>query len=232
MLEPISLDTRSEIESLISKHHTSMSQYQIDHFVVGEKMTPYRILRQILLELETRYKNKKLYSVDLKIEKLEIEKLKSELNNANGIEREIQELKIERRIVDVTALEKNLQNITYEIEILENQYRIIKEKHQDTEELLFDESGEEEYWINKFIKEAQVDIMTTGRVGKGVLDAIMSLPIELQNVVIQNAVTHATNSNNYIGAIEQHCLESMNETNQASLMLDVLVTKTDSTDSE
>lgn len=225
MLEPTSKN-KSEIVDLISQHHTSMSQYQIDNFVVGEKMTPYRILKQILLELETRYKNQKLFETDCKIELLEIQQLKNKLSVIDDkIEKEILELKIQRRELELVALEKNKSNIDYEIEVLENQYNILKEKNENMLDVLNDESGEEEYWINKFIKEAQVDIMTTGRVGKGVLDAIMSLPTEIQNLIIQNAVGQATNSNTYISAVEDHYIQQIREDKQSKLMLDTLVKK-------
>ena len=205
-----------------------MSQYQIDHFVVGEKMTPYRILKQILLELESRYKNTKLLTTDFKIESLEIKKLKRELGSiTDEIDKEIAELKIYRREVDSEAIQKNISNMEYEIGVLENQYNILKERFGDTTKLLLDESGEEEYWINKFIKEAQVDIMTTGRIGKGVLDAIMTLPNDLQGLIIQNSVGQATNSNAYISAVEDMHLKQINESKQGKLMLDTLVTKTE-----
>ena len=223
MLEP-----NSEIEQLISQHQTSMSQYQIDHFVVGEKMTPYRILKQILLELESRYKNLKLLTTDFKIESLEIKKLKRDLESiTDEIDKEIAELKIYRREVDSSVIQKNISNMEYEIGVLEKQYNVLKERFGDMTKSLHDESGEEEYWINKFIKEAQVDIMTTGRIGKGVLDAIMTLPNELQGLIIQNSVGQATNSNAYISAVEDMHLKQINESKQGKLMLDTLVTKTE-----
>lgn len=228
MLEPI---TKNEIEDLISKHHTSMSQYQIDHFVVGEKLTPHRILRQILLELETRYKNLKLYQTDIKIEELEVKLLEQEVLTCNGIDKEIKELKIFRRNVEIDALKKNVTNMEYEIGVLEKEFSVLKEKCGDMEQLLLDENGEEEYWINKFIKEAQVDIMTTGRIGKGVLDAIMSMPQEHQNLIVQNAVSHAASSNVYISQIEQASLKGLRE-DSTKLMLDTLVVKSDEEDSE
>ena len=208
-----------------------MSQYQIDHFVVGEKLTPHRILRQILLELETRYKNHKLYQTDIKIEELEIKLLQQNISVCNGIDREIQELKISRREIDLSALRKNVMNMEYEINVLEKEYAVLKEKCGNMEELMLDGNGEEEYWINKFIKEAQVDIMTTGRIGKGVLDAIMSMPQEHQNLIVQNAVSHAVSSNLYIAAIEEHTVSGMKPESQ-KLMLDTLLIKSDEDDAE
>lgn len=214
-----------EIKALIDIHHTSMTQYQIDHFVVGEKMTPYRILRQILMELETRYVNLELTKKDQKIEIIKIKQLKSTLDTLEGFDKEIQELEIEKKELELNSISKTIFNTEYEINVLENQYKKLKEQYPDMKSVLTDPDGEEEYWINKFIKEAQVDIMTTGRVGKGVLDAIMSLPNEHQQFIINHAVSQATNSNVYISGVEDLILKDIRDEKKGKLMLDTLIKK-------
>ena len=214
-----------EIKALIDIHHTSMTQYQIDHFVVGEKMTPYRILRQILMELETRYVNLELTKKDQKIEIIKIKQLKSTLDTLEGFDKEIQELEIEKKELELNSISKTIFNTEYEINVLENQFKKLKEQYPDMKSVLTDPDGEEEYWINKFIKEAQVDIMTTGRVGKGVLDAIMSLPNEHQQFIINHAVSQATNSNVYISGVEDLILKEIRDEKKGKLMLDTLIKK-------
>jgi hypothetical protein len=215
-----------EIKNLINTHQTSMTQYQIDHFVVGEKMTPYRILKQILLELESRYRNLEVTEMDLKIEKLRIKQMQARLDKiTDTIEKEIQELEIAKREIDLSGLEKTILNNKYEIGVIEAQYVKLKEQYEDTKSLLASPDGEEEYWVNKFIKEAQVDIMTSGRVGKGVLDAMMSLPNDVQNLILTNAIGQAANSNVYISAVEDHYLSSIKEKQQGELMLDTVIKK-------
>ncbi len=214
-----------EIKALIDIHHTSMTQYQIDHFVVGEKMTPYRILRQILMELETRYVNLELTKKDQKIEIIKIKQLKSTIDSLEGFDKEIQELEIEKKELELNSISKTIFNTEYEINVLENQFKKLKEQYPDMKSVLTDPDGEEEYWINKFIKEAQVDIMTTGRVGKGVLDAIMSLPNEHQQFIINHAVSQATNSNVYISGVEDLILKEIRDEKKGKLMLDTLIKK-------
>lgn len=219
---------QDEIHKLINIHQTSMTQYQIDNFVIGEKMTPYRILKQILLELETRYRNLKISELDLKIEKLRIKKMKEELKTIDDtIYKEIQELEIEKKEIDLSGIEKTIFNNKFEINVIEMQYKKLKDTNPDLEKLLFDQHGEEEYWINKFVKEAQIDIMTTGRIGKGVLDAIMSLPTNIQNFILNNAIGQAANSNIYISAVEDHYLSDIKEKQAGELMLDTIVKKVD-----
>lgn len=219
-------ELQQEIQKLINTHQTSMTQYQIDHFVVGEKMTPYRILRQILMELETRYRNLEITKRDKKIEELRIKQAKARMDKTtDAIDKEIQELEIEKREIDLDSISKTELNTVYEINVLEAQFQKLKSEFGDMSQVLNDPNGEEEYWINKFIKEAQVDIMTTGRVGKGVLDAIMSLPNEHQHFIIQNAVSQAANSNMYISGVEDHTINMVKDAQKVELMLDTIVKK-------
>jgi len=74
---------RDEIESLIKQQPTTMSKYQIDNFVISDKMTNYKILKQILLELGTRYVGFEELKLNLEIEKLECEKMEEDLKKYN-----------------------------------------------------------------------------------------------------------------------------------------------------
>ena len=177
------------------------------------------------MELETRYVNLELTKKDQKIEIIKIKQLKSTLDTLEGFGKEIQELEIEKRELELNSISKTIFNTEYEINVLENQFKKLKEQYPDMKSVLTDPDGEEEYWINKFIKEAQVDIMTTGRVGKGVLDAIMSLPNEHQQFIINHAVSQATNSNVYISGVEDLILKEIRDEKKGKLMLDTLIKK-------
>jgi hypothetical protein len=217
-------ELQKEIETLISSHQTSMSKYQIDHFVIGEKMTPYRILKQILLELESRYRNLDDVKDELTIHKIKAKKLKKKISKEKDEDdKAILDVKLRKKQREIKSLEKSQLNNEYEIKTLEEQYRNIKAQYPDTQALLTDEAEEQIYWVNKFIKEAQVDIMTGGRIGKGVLDAIMTLPEELQNVVVQNAVAQAASSNGFISAVEDHHIDALKESKKVALQLSTVI---------
>jgi len=215
---------REEIEKLISNQPTTMSKYQIDNFVINEKMTDYKILKQILLELGTRYTGYDDIKIDYQIENLELEILEKEIEEyPEGPNKKIAELKLQKKRNLIKGLEKTIKNHEYEIKILEDNFKKIKANYENPQDLLDDETGEEIYWVNKFIKEAQIDIMTTGRIGKGVLDAIMMLPDKLQEIIIQQAINQSTNSNCYISMNEDTIIEKIKENKKTSLMLNTLV---------
>jgi hypothetical protein len=214
---------RLEIEDLIFSQPTTMSKYQIDNFVINEKMTDYKILKQILLELGTRYIGYDEIKIDIQIADLELKQMQLDLENLSGIPYKIAVLNIKKKEATILGLERTIRNHEYELKILEDNYVKLKSRNDDIQSILEDETGEEIYWVNKFIKEAQIDIMTTGRIGKGVLDAIMMLPEQLQTVIVQNAITQASNSNGFIGSIENKIIEDIKTEKEVSLMLNTLV---------
>lgn len=214
---------RLEIESLIYSQPTTMSKYQIDNFVINEKMTDHKILKQILLELGTRYTGYDEIKIDVQIADLELQQMRLDLKALSDIPYKIAELNIKKKEAIILGLERTIRNHEYELKILEDNYVKLKSRNQDTKGILEDETGEEIYWVNKFIKEAQIDIMTGGRIGKGVLDAIMMLPEQLQEVIVQNAIIQASNSNGFISATENKIIEGIKEEKEVSLMLNTLV---------
>jgi hypothetical protein len=205
-----STELRKEIAEMISSQPTCMSEYQIDHFVIGEKMTNYRILKQLLMELDTRYVSFDNMKIDKDIADLELEEMEQEFQEAeDGIPKKIMGLNIKKKLIAIAALNKTFENYTFEINILENNVQRMKDTLGDLTQVLNDESGEEIYWVNKFVKEAQIDIMVSGRIGKGVLDAIMSLPERIQEVIVQTAISQSTSSNAYMHAVENKVNESL-----------------------
>jgi len=214
---------RLEIEELIAYQPTTMSKYQIDNFVINEKMTDYKMLKQILLELGTRYTGYDDIKIDLQIEELELKIMINQSTEIDGLEGDIFSLKIQKKKNLIKGLKKTIRNHEYELKILEDNFKKLKLLHDNPKELLDDETGEEIYWVNKFIKEAQIDIMTGGRIGKGVLDAIMMLPENLQNVIVQNAITQASNSNGFIGSTEAGIIDKIKESKEVSLMLNTII---------
>jgi len=215
---------QNEIKELIDMQPTTMSKYQIDNFVINEKMTDYKILKQILLELGTRYNAYEDILIDYEILELEIKKSEEEYNKIKtDITKKIKKLEIQKQKNNLKRMKKTIKNHEYEIAIFEENYKKIKDNYESPKLLLQDETGEEIYWVNKFIKEAQIDIMTNGRIGKGVLDAILMLPERLQEIIVNNAVAQAANSNSYIGFNEAEIIESIKSSKKVSLMLNTLI---------
>ena len=144
-------------------------------------------------------------------------------NMHKGVARDIHDLEMQKQENKIKVFKKTLRNNVYEIGIMEENYKKLKSVHDNPQALLDDETGEEIYWVNKFIKEAQIDIMTGGRIGKGVLDAIMALPENLQQVIITNAISQAANNNGYISSTENDVIAKIKDSKKVQLMLSTVV---------
>jgi len=205
---------RKNIEELIEYQPSTMSKYQINNFVIGDKITLTKKLKQILLELNSRYTNYDILQIDLKEIVLKHKKLQRKLKkfqDSNEYKFELIQCKLERLEIKKRSLLKTINNTAFEIEVFEKDYETIFTDIDNLKSLLDDEMNEQDYWNNKFIKEAQIDIMTTGRIGKGVLDAIMVLSNENQSFIINNAVGQAALANNSIHSIEVSTLKQIKE---------------------
>jgi len=218
---------KKEIEALIQSQSTTMTGYQIDNFVINDKMTPYKMLKQILLELGTRYAGLEDLELDTEEESLILEQLTNDLSNfeVNSIPYKLHNVKIKKQKKKMKELNKTLSNYMYEINILEANFEKIK-KLGNPIDIINDKNGEEIYWTNKFIKEAQIDIMTNGRIGKGILDAILMLDENTQMNIINSAIAQAMHSNLYLSATENKVIKNIkNSQLQPSLKLNEIVEK-------
>lgn len=210
---------RLEIEKLIFSQPTTMLKYPINNFVVTEKMTDHKILKQILLELGTRYTGYDAIKIDVQIADLELEQMQLDLEQLSDMQYKIAALNIKKKEAIIYGLNRTIRNHEYELKVLEYNYIKLKDRNPDTQAILADETGEEIYWVNKFIKEAQTYIMTGGRIGKGVLDAIIMLPEQLQKVIVENAMTQVSNSNGFIGFTENRIIETIKEYNKSDSLM-------------
>jgi len=219
---------RNEIEELIEAQSTTMSEYQIDKFVINDKMTNYRMLKQVLLELGTRYGGLEDLELDLEMEDLVFEGLNEDLCDLEdgSISFKMKLVEIKKQKIKLKTLKKTLSNYKYEINVFEANFDRLKEQG-DPKTILADEKGEELYWINKFIKEAQIDIMTGGRIGKGILDAILMLDDSTQKLIVDSAISQATASNLYLSASENAYIKQISQDNGLipALQLNELIKK-------
>ena len=72
------------------------TNFQATHFVAGSQITPWRMVRQALSELDTRHQAYHDISISLRKSAVKMAKFKHDLANAtNDIEREIQQINID-----------------------------------------------------------------------------------------------------------------------------------------
>jgi hypothetical protein len=158
------------------------TNFQATHFVAGSQITPWRMVRQALSELDTRHQAYHDVSISLRKSAVKMKKFKYDLNNAtNETDLEIQQINIDDAEYDIKVWERKLEHAKFEIDLyLEIINRYVTDEKPI--EYFVEENLEEEesYWIMRMAKQASMDMIASGRIGVGNMDSIAMMPEEVQ----------------------------------------------------
>ena len=155
-------------------HDCGMTAYQAKHFVANSQITPYKQVRQALMELEVRYHAyQEIRSSLRKAEIGRIKMLRTQEEVQDPLDKELIQIDIEKNDYDITIWKRKLNQSEYEIRA----FLDVVEEHAKTDEeleyfLKMNEDEERQYWIARMGKQAALDIIAFGRVGSGNMDSI------------------------------------------------------------
>lgn len=175
--------------------HTNMgmTEYQCQHFVTDVQLTPWRKVRQALMELETRYHAYHEISHSLKKADLLRRKWLHQLEQESDLfEKERISLDLDKNDYDITIWKRKLKQSQEEIKI----YLDIIDQYVDEDHPLEyytnnNESEERIYWIARMGKQAAMDIISYGRIGTGNMTSIMDMPDEDQLLTLESAIKYS-----------------------------------------
>lgn len=171
---------------------TPYSTFQSKSFVINTEVTDHRKIQQVGLEIKARILG--LADSTYKIKKAEIEKKKLQRAldlEEDDLEKELIELEIKKIDFDVAQTRLLQEQSNYEINnFLEIAKQIAPNNTLETIKSYKDnwEEKEEEYWVKRFGKQAMYDVLLSGKIQTGNLDAIIGMPIEAQQKVISYAL--------------------------------------------
>lgn len=171
---------------------TPYSTFQSKSFVINTEVTDHRKIQQVGLEIKARILG--LADSTYKIKKAEIEKKKLQRAldlEEDDLEKELIELEIKKIDFDVAQTKLLQEQSNYEINnFLEIAKQIAPNNTLETIKSYKDnwEEKEEEYWVKRFGKQAMYDVLLSGKIQTGNLDAIIGMPIEAQQKVISYAL--------------------------------------------
>ena len=180
------------IESSI-KMENGMSEFQCRHFVANSQITPWRSVRQCMMELETRYHA--YVEIQTSLRKAEVLKKKLFRNyesSQDDLDKELIKIDMDKNDYDITIWKRKYKQSYNEMNIFLN---LIKE-HISTEEDLdglmkCDEQEEQRYWIARLGKQAAMDIVSYGRISTGNMDSIAMLTEVDQISTLQVAIKYS-----------------------------------------
>lgn len=170
--------------------NSGMTEYQCEHFVADSQLTPYKKVRQSLMELETRYHA--YVEIKHSLKKAQVQKkivLRDYENAQDDLEKELIACDLSKIDYDVTIWKRKYRQSQKEMDTFLN---IIK-KYIDKEEEIkyfteFNDDEERAYWIARLGKQAAMDIVSYGRIGSGNMESITMMPEQDQAKSLQIAV--------------------------------------------
>lgn len=165
-MEPHSLEAIKSIvlEELVQDFDAiamPRSAYVLENLVVKVHEHVSQQWLQCVLEMRSKYNNIRRHLVNRQKLQREIETLTDELDR-------------ELRRIDLDDLEWSLLGAEREFFAL---YSIYKQLPRFTAEQI--EAGQREYWYNRLTKQAQQDLLATGRVSVGNIEALRQIKAQL-----------------------------------------------------
>jgi hypothetical protein len=172
---------------------SGQTDFQSRHFVARSQITPYKQVKQALMELEVRYHA--YQEIRASLRKAEIMRQKwqrQQVTMDDDLDRELIQIDIDKNDYDITVWKRKLRQAEYEI----NSFLTIVKEHAHTPEeveryRLRDEDEERRYWIARMGKQAAMDIIGYGRVGSGNMDSIAMMDPADQLAALSTAIEYS-----------------------------------------
>lgn len=190
------LDIFFDVEKYIEN---SMSDFQIRNFIINEQITPYKKLKQAVVEIRARLENKAMMEFDQQEMLINLEKLQFQEKSMHGShdfeiklkQLEIKKLKylIDRKQHQINVVEKETQTL---LQCFESIVKTEFDSTIDITEMIkskdFRESSETDFWVEKLTRSALADLISTGVLSRGVFEAISNVPHELKEKIYLKSI--------------------------------------------
>jgi hypothetical protein len=197
--------------------NSGQSAYQSEHFVADSQLTPYRKLKQCLLELETRHHSWHNINNSLKRKLVEVKIAKRDYEACTDeLQKELIAVDIEDMEHDVKVWNRKIKQAAEEVNTYLN---LTKKIAGDNDELLdkamgYDHEEERKYWVTRMAKQAAMDMVSYGRIGSGNMDSIAMMPEEDQIEALATTIQYNERLQNGLaqiaGAVNEGLLENKN----------------------
>jgi hypothetical protein len=178
-----------QIADLVEALPRGMSDFQMKQFVINSQLTPVKQLQQVVMESEVREENLRKAEYEDKKNQLKIEILQKKR------ERETDPLYQMEIDLEIHQLEEKIYLNVKEVKRIKNElvtfYEVLQyfnDNFDIGEMLSMKDTLEIDYWVKRLGRQAGLDIVSTGRISTGNLQAMLDLPEEIFHVTLQEAL--------------------------------------------
>lgn len=199
--------TDQQIASLAQGDGYPMTEFQTKHFVVGDGLTPYRMRRQALVEIDSRRSSLHGMIKKQRKRKAEAAILEREIDNEPDILRqELLRCDLDELKYDIEIFNHKIPQARLEIKEFINHLRSLYPDREPTVEDIKnigkeDPEQEKLYWQVRMAKQTAVDLISMGRIGAGQMGSLMLMGAEDQSIVIEKALEYTQKLENSMALI-------------------------------
>ena len=232
------LDDRSkEILDLALHTDHNTPYFKIKHFVGDAQITPYAKYRQFLLEIRSREEIIENLLMNIAKQEAQIEVIQEELAEAETPARaKLKEFDLVTNRNDLIKIHRRLSSAYAE---RENFLRAMREMYDSGEAFLPDgtdlkdvmnnpelsEAHERDLWRNRLGKQAALDILTTGKIGTGNMDAITMMGEDDVVYALTVAMDWSLRVNTALETIQSNAVKELSDGRDFDLKLNNLAVK-------
>jgi len=210
---------------LALKAPVPMSEYQIANFVIAPQLTASRQVRQCILELQSRGKALETTKLDYRRENIKLQKLEREWENSikdnedlDTLDIELYEMDLKEQKINIRRIENSIVHTEHEMNVMLKMMKEADEAGIDVQSIsegsYMDPEEEKDYWIQRMSKQAGLDLLTTGTIGMGNLDAIITMDPEDQKEVFKHALGFHNELKGQLEGAERNLLEDQGSSSE------------------
>ena len=188
------LTTLKELEEYFSNPEycsMGMSKTQMENFIFSMQITSTRVAFQFINELQTRFNslNGSILHVEEKEAEMMILEEEKEAAKTEGVS-QLKEVLIRKKVHEIKMTKVKILQSNKEIDYIIsslNKYELAT-GNKLTEMDFENEDDDRDYWMRRLSKQAGLDIISTGRISTGNMEALMVLPGTDSDKVLSNAI--------------------------------------------
>jgi len=174
-----------------------MTPFQMEYFVVEDFQTPYRKIRQAVVEIRSRVENKQAIEFDIEEADIKILQIDDKILYAIDdyetrllkVDQNRLKFQIERKKAIINQINFEISSfISFLEQIAVAEYGSIDELMKNLTDVNFHIEQEKNYWTKKLSRSVASDLINFGTVTKGVIESVQNLPISQQTNILNSAM--------------------------------------------
>lgn len=174
---------------------SSNTLFTNEWFVVGSQQTVEYRFKQALMEYNSRLEHFEDNERNLKRTKIRLKIAERDMLKEDSESLEYQLLEMDKEVIEmeINTIEVKNVRVANEVESFAKLINDIIENNNDIENTFTSEEATKRYWVKRLGKQASIDLVSTGKISAGNLEAITQLPTEIQEEVLSTCLQYSEN---------------------------------------